>query len=406
MSELKTEKTFEIPECNKEKFEKKIAFLNRKAEKLGCKKIEFTSEAFMKERTEQVYNSKKHKFEFVGTGEFDRYYRVQVSGEAPSFQGWNFLAKLEPTAHGNLIKGISSVDLPKEYRKADLSCDHCKTSRNRKFTFVVEKEGEYRKVGKTCLKDFLGHKDPNAIARWCEIVLELDFSDFSTPIGGEVQETYYSLQTVCAYAASAIDKHGFHSSQSETPTKGIVYTCLAPAYSDTAKAYKKEMIEKYRPSEQDEITAKNTLDWIAGFETQELSDYQHNLLMIYKHEAACNRDFGILVSAVYVYLKEQDKLKAYEKVEKSNEHIGVIGERDNYKLKLVGSKEIYESYDDSEYYIHRFEDEKGNCFVWFTGKDIKVDKEDVHEYRATVKRHDEFNGRKQTVLTRVSACKK
>jgi hypothetical protein len=49
--------------------------------------------------------------------------------------------------------------------------------------------------------------------------------------------------------------------------------------------------------------------------------------------------------------------------------------------------------------LHTFEDGQGNAAVWFSsGRALKIGK--TYEIKATVKEHGEYNGIKQTVLSR------
>jgi hypothetical protein len=50
-------------------------------------------------------------------------------------------------------------------------------------------------------------------------------------------------------------------------------------------------------------------------------------------------------------------------------------------------------------YILGFEDEAGNSVVWFSSVDIG-DVGEVFTLKATIKGHDVYKGRKQTVITR------
>ena len=51
-------------------------------------------------------------------------------------------------------------------------------------------------------------------------------------------------------------------------------------------------------------------------------------------------------------------------------------------------------------WIYTFEDNDGNCLVWKTSASIEPREGDKVRIKGTVKEHDEYNGVKQTVLTR------
>jgi hypothetical protein len=105
---------------------------------------------------------------------------VSITGETPSLAGWTFVAVLEPltTEDGqteNLVQCLPGETCPVEFRSAIGRCDHCKMTRRRNQTFVVRNvSGEYKCVGRQCVKDFLGYNgDPHKFASWAESLAEL-----------------------------------------------------------------------------------------------------------------------------------------------------------------------------------------------------------------------------------------
>jgi hypothetical protein len=96
----------------------------------------------------------------------------------------------------------------------------------------------------------------------------------------------------------------------------------------------------------------------------------------------------------------------------SNLHIGEVKERLTLELTLRGTREIDGHYGVST--LHKFEDALGNLFIWFasnpeiipegSGKRAVIIGE-THTLSGTVKGHDDFKGRLQTKLTRVSMPK-
>ncbi len=117
-----------------------------------------------------------------------------------------------------------------------------------------------------------------------------------------------------------------------------------------------------------------------------------------------------MVAAGRVYERAQRKAGD---AQKSNEHVGSVKERLTLDLTLVGLRDIDGFYGHSV--LHRFEDAAGNLLVWFaTNPEIIPDAGDKRAMTVgetltlagTVKKQDDFRGRKQTVLTRVSCPKK
>src|SRR3546814_1399750 len=87
-------------------------------------------------------------------------YKVEIQGNAPAYNGWEFIAKLDwdPNA-GLIVRNIPGVDsVVNRETVTEGWCDHCKTTRQRLVTYVVrnQESGETLQVGSSCLKDFTG----------------------------------------------------------------------------------------------------------------------------------------------------------------------------------------------------------------------------------------------------------
>ena len=75
----------------------------------------------------------------------------------------------------NVIRNITSYKIPEKYWTAIGNCDHCKTERNRKDTYIVRnvKTGEFKQVGKRCLEDYTG-LDAGIAAQYATYLRDLD----------------------------------------------------------------------------------------------------------------------------------------------------------------------------------------------------------------------------------------
>lgn len=100
-------------------------------------------------------------------------------------------------------------------------------------------------------------------------------------------------------------------------------------------------------------------------------------------------------------------------VNATSEYVGEVGKRmKNIKLTFKGSRtwETHFTYYGETQYLHKFEDENGNALVWKTSnpldkivddKYVRINEDEEITVAATVKEHSEYDGIKQTVLTRV-----
>jgi hypothetical protein len=111
---------------------------------------------------------------------------------------------------------------------------------------------------------------------------------------------------------------------------------------------------------------------------------------------------GFACSMVSTYLREMEKTAVKADMPESN-YIGQIGDR----LKRVQVKVLYTKNIESEWGVstlYGFQDSLGNIYkTFYSGSNWSANKDDVLFIDGTIKKHDEFNGSKQTMLNRVAA---
>lgn len=99
-------------------------------------------------------------------------------------------------------------------------------------------------------------------------------------------------------------------------------------------------------------------------------------------------------------------IDSYEKKiipEEPSEWIGEIGKRITISVTLVRIGSYQNQYGISN--IYNFKDENGNILVWFSKVDLKKDIDDTFNLTFTIKDHSEWNGKKNTVITRAKLAK-
>jgi hypothetical protein len=155
------------------------------------------------------------------------------------------------------------------------------------------------------------------------------------------------------------------------------------------------------PTDEDKAMAEATLDWIREelASKPELNDYEHNLVVVGKSEYIEPRSLGLAVSAVSAYQRAKEMLARKEATAKqwaNSQHVGTIGQRMEFTLTVVTIRNFASDFGVS--YQHIMSDGQ-NQFLWYGSKELEVGK--TFKFKATVKNHNEFNGVKQTILTRV-----
>lgn len=84
-------------------------------------------------------------------------------------------------------------------------------------------------------------------------------------------------------------------------------------------------------------------------------------------------------------------------------YVSDVGTRIEFEAKVVGVYETEGFYGHTD--IVKFRDSKGNLFTWFASGYTYLEREDRISIKGTVKKHDEYRGVKQTVLTRCKFTK-
>jgi len=365
--------------------------------------------------------------------------RVTITGAAPRYEGWRFVGTLAHVAveAGEVLEVIRAVPgetVPPAFRGRGPVCDHCQLSRRRTDTFIVAHEnGAYRQVGRNCLADFLGHRDPHDLAAMAELLataadaaeaaVDDDYGDYERTGTGA---RYWSLRSFLTLVAACIRLNGWLSK-----TKAYEYggeptatTAVSILLTSTRRA---EFEDAGGTTEADLAEAEAAIDWALGLaetadrEQCELSDYLYSVNVTARAGVVEYRTAGLAASIVAVYQRERDKaaeVKAAQKVGAASNYVGTVGQRVDLELKLLWRRPIDSSYGDGLCFLHRFVDPDGNVATWFdsTGKWVEgagywhegvfIDAcwrdGETRIVRATVKRHEEYKGVKQTVLTRLA----
>lgn len=115
--------------------------------------------------------------------------------------------------------------------------------------------------------------------------------------------------------------------------------------------------------------AKLAIAWAQGLEGR--SDFEHNIKAIAVAECVTHSTIG-MAAAIWLDLA----------------------------LRVTAVHDVTGIYGTTS--IHTMLDEKGNVFKWFASSE-RLEIGTLYNVRGTVKVHDEYKGRKETVLTRCSA---
>ena len=382
-----------IPVENIETLRKKVTSITKKAVKHG---VTITFE----ELGEVVKEIKDER----GIIQPRKYIEVEADGEA-KFDGWVFVGTIEHTECGNILRSVSDEHkIPERYKEAEPFCEHCKTHRVRKDTYVVynEETDEFKQVGKTCLKEYTKGLSVEMAALVLQWDKELEESCF---YGGTSFVKVYNVKEISKYFVETMHKFGWASSGSfggSTKELGMDFYNLDMGnirFEKEAKEIKAKAEEVNFNIENisDEYIEK-ALTWAKEWDEHEYNDYRNNLKVIANMKYCEYKHLGYLASLFMAYDKAMEReIKKMEKAKSraNSEYIAEVGERITVEVKSWKCLTSWETQFGTTM-LYEFITEDDNVIIWKTGKYV----EEVKKLTGTVKGHKEFNGVAQTELTR------
>lgn len=394
-----------IPENNIAYLQTAIEKLNKKATKCNAPQIQISIHDdvryFKMENDTMVeVNPETEKGSFVKT------YRVEIEGNAPVISGWQFLARCEHTPEGNIMYVVPGMFVPDSHRKGEQKCEHCNVNRKRNDTYIVvnKESGETKQIGSSCLADFLGHKNPEAIASYASM-LTLNLSEvleISERIGGGSGKEYISLSLIVEMTSAVIKKYGWTSASKAEEFNKVATRCYVS--EQIWNRHRMAYSEIINPDEDDKKQAEKAILWIKDAPETENNDYISNLKIIALNGCVSHRSFGMAVSLMASYNREMNAQKVQEN-KKPSEHKGAIGKREIFSNLTCDFVHSFNT-DFGTQTINKMIDSEGNVFVWKSGNSLSKGK--TYVLKATVKAHDEYKSKcgkfttKQTILTRAA----
>tara|TARA_B100000745_G_scaffold82648_1_gene51573 strand:- start:5366 stop:6517 length:1152 start_codon:yes stop_codon:yes gene_type:complete len=263
-------------------FEKKMGRVVRRAAKLGLPAPAWTV---------------SDTFETRGEAGHDVYHWVNVTlTGAPTvrLEGWGFAGIVEHCRETgmNVVKAVPGYEIPEHMRHDRPSCDHCQKVRLRKSTYVVQHDdGRFMRVGKNCLRDFLGH-DPVALIQACNAVSRMyDLCEEGESWGFR---SVPLTQKYMEWAAFCVRTMGYRKTDLWNPTRDTAHDLMRAAKTGAAKV---------ALSEQDCTTAQEVIEWAKGLDPS--SEYLHNVKAVLSLRGISPKNMGIAASAITAYQREQ-----------------------------------------------------------------------------------------------------
>lgn len=428
-------KIYMIPEENVENLEKKFNAAARKIRKINS---ELEPKLFRSHRTVVLTREIEIVPPDCRTSSFVKkvpYEAREIEIDIPdrvvfAEDGWVFGGTVEPSGVAGknfinfpILKDEDSNPVPTKYFSSNpCSCDYCKTDRKRNKTYLVTNRatGEWKQLGKECLKLFVTGIDVDAIATFESFVKEAEGAE--NP-GDEFfynrRARFVEVQRALELAQAATKMFGFVATRDSVgdrnvfSTKNIVQAKIlkemgCPSDLLNVDSSDREKINLavakltvYMTSAEAEERISN--DTIALREVvAELPDepYYNNLKTVLANEYVPLDKLGLLVSAPKAISRYYELKKAQEEKERlaaESNYLGSIGEK--ISVNFVSGREI--ACCETQFgllHIYEFKDANGNTVVWKSSSSKDIPENGV--VTGTVKAHEEYNGVKQTVILR------
>lgn len=356
---------------------------------------------------------------------------IEIENPAVALEGgWTFLGVVQHTPAGNILRTARGTlaDLAPYRESKSTTCDHCGTRRRRKDTYLVENAAhEVVRVGSTCIESYLGHRAFETLGYAKGLSAALD----DAAGGGGAWVPSVATIDFLVVVAMVVRLAGWTS-------RGAARDGGPPATADLAwiwlfssgRARQRLPLQVLEgtPSPADHAAAEKALAWAGEIDPATPSEYLSNLRVACALEQVSSesRTSGLVASALPAYLREverevQRRREAEAREDDRNEWVGRPGDKIGRKLstadrrrgaeahpaieaEVVMTRDIDGAYGYTQLVKLRADD--GLALTWFASggayyeDDRRVAPGDRVVIRGTVKKHAEYRGRRETVLTR------
>lgn len=330
------------------------------------------------------------------------YVDATLSTPSIGYNGWTFVATLSFEEGGTVVRTVPGMAC--DFRPTTKECDHCHTVRERNETFVVRNEaGEYKQVGRNCLAIFLGVKPQ----LWV-LGFEQEFRNSDEGWGSASSADYrLSMRDVVAAALAASNEgRAYVSAQNYTnSTKNDVADVLwgKEASALDWRNERGNWIREMRAKAQAYAATSLPQEVIEAVRNMRgNSEYAENCKVLANSEWVDVKNLGLVVSFVKVYANakqyEAERKAKSQGTDRLNEYFGSKGEKIAVEGVVTFVREIDGMYGTTT--LIEWVSPEGYTFKWFATGVHNVEVGSNVKVTGTIKDHDEYNGRKATLLTR------
>jgi len=372
-----------VPHTDFDAFEKRLGMLNRKAAQFGLNPISVSSsETRHYYRHVEVTGNDSDVIERslrrlkVGAlpprGELlIPVYEITLEYPVIKLGDWRVVAQIESFQGSNLVFSVSpnEADVAKleKFHDCHIECEHCKTHRQRKLSYVLKDGDNLKQVGSSCLEDFTGI-DPAAalfMAKMYDFVKVVDCSeDFeSGSYGGKASA--FATQEYLSRVLFLAERYGFVSA-TKAKDEGLIATYEAAWRLDSLIERDPSLGADYwEKSPRLRDTAKEIVDWYAIKTPSDSFERNLKLLLSSTDLMMDRKHLAFAAAAIPSFIRHKKKLlDETASFSKPSAHVGTKGDKLIVPVTLEGVFS-YETQYGPQYRVN-MRDLDGNKLSWKT----------------------------------------
>jgi hypothetical protein len=390
LEEEEKENEYWVASRNLDVMKGKLDKLNRRATKLGMPPVTMSvlGRRVVKEPGGSVEQS-----------------QIKLDGAAPKLKGWTFVARIMHGEGGNMVMNVPDQETPTRYRTAPPACDHCRSNRNRKDTFVLRSDsGEYKQVGTNCLRDFLGTEDPAMYVLYFSELKEF-VDDMEGGFGGGRGASEIETLKFLAATIAVVRKLGFVgkrvAEERGLPTTASRVMDYFFGTSKESQAFQKEVDAVRKPEDEDK--AEKMIAWARSLKDageDSLEDYLWNLSVAAERLTVDMKLAGFMASLPSAYERAMGASSSQTKREALPAPTLKAGDKFEGILTVDKVRSWATQYGVTN--LHIMKDDAGQIYKWKASKE-NIDEGSRVRIKGTVKgvEPDKYNNNVPTVeLTR------
>ncbi|MDB4872508.1 MAG: hypothetical protein JWL97_3512, partial [Gemmatimonadales bacterium] len=337
-----------------------------------------------------------------GIPTYEPYVKLELDVPSLKHDGWEFVATLAWNRDSGDLIVRSATGQKLTNRPEARRCDVCKTSRDRKDTYVVRNEaGEERQVGKSCLKQFFGITPEGLwLLGW-----EPNFDDpdgLNAPKGsGEEQGSggngNYRTVDILALTLAIVEDKGWLSKENAAPgttsTSALVHAALSPGNSEKDQA--NTWARRSHELKEEAVALRDFIGTLEPDPNRD-SEYVLNLRSAAAGDYIDWRNVPLLASGIAAKIRRDEDQMRLAAV-KDSQTIGEIGDKlVDLPGRVTVVRPIASRYGHSTLVTVVTGD--GNVVKYFAPGEVKWRTDDFVTVSATITKHGDHQGITETTI--------